>query len=321
MDITILLALLGLGALFIPVLGGDDDGDDDEENIIRGTPEADELDGTSEGETILGFLGDDVINGNGGLDTLEGSGGEDIITGGEDRDVIRGGADDDQLFGLGGNDTIEGGGGIDRIEAGEGNDIVRAGDGNDVVFGFTGTDVLRGEDDDDDIFLWGEGGRALGGDGDDELVMVTGRGVLEGVAGTNTFYALANDDDEQQTVAIIEDFGVGDEIVMTIDTSDITAASADLQVTVTEGTINGTDGFNIEVSFANEGDEPDETEFETARVFVLGTQAFTAEQIAASVKVDVTVDAGLSVEEAEDTFEEVKANATAPAVTDPVIVV
>ncbi len=317
MDITILLALLGLGALLIPVLGGDDDDDDPKE--IRGTPGDDQLNGTAESETILGFLGDDVINGNGGLDTLRGSGGEDVITGGEDRDVIFGGADNDRLFGLGGNDTIEGGGGIDFIDAGAGNDIVRAGDGDDVVFGNTGTDVLRGEDDNDDLFLWGEGGQAFGGDGDDELVMVTGRGQLDGVAGSNIFYALANDDDDQQTVAIIRELGLDDEIVMTIDTSDASAANADLLVTVTEGTINGLDGYNIEVAFANQADEPGQGEtFETSRAFVLG-RSLDIETVVESVRVDVTVDASLSVEGARQTFDDVKAGATAPAATNPVI--
>jgi hypothetical protein len=314
MDITVLLALLGLTALLIPALGDDDD--DDDEGAIRGTPEDDELEGTPGADDIFGFLGNDIINGNGGLDTISGSGGEDIITGGADRDVIMGGADDDELYGLGGNDTIEGGGGADFIDAGEGNDIVRAGAGNDVVIGNTGTDVLRGEDDDDDLFLWGEGGSALGGDGDDDLIMVTDRGTLDGVAGTNTFYALANDDDEQQTVAIIQELGTDDSIVMTIDTSDPNAEDADLLVSVSEGTINGIAGYNVEVSFLNDTDEPGVGEtFETSRVFIYGTSV-PIETVVASIEVDVTVDAGLSVLEAQATFAAVQAGAAAPAATE-----
>lgn len=312
MDITLILALLGLGALLIPLLGGEDDDDDD--GVIRGTPDDDELEGTAGADDIRGFLGDDIINGNGGLDTLSGSGGEDTITGGEDRDVIFGGADNDDLFGLGGDDTIEGGGGDDFIDAGEGNDIVRAGAGNDIVIGNTGTDTLRGEDDDDDLFLWGEEGTAFGGDGDDDLIMVTGRGTLDGVAGTNTFYALANDDDEQQTVAIIQELGAGDSVVMTIDTDDATAVNADLLVTVTEGTINGIEGYNVEVSFENETDEPDE--FETSRVFILG-RSVPIETVVASIQVDVTVDAELTVDGAQATFAGL--TPTAPNSTDPVL--
>ncbi|MCK0095196.1 hypothetical protein MWU60_06410 [Yoonia sp. F2084L] len=314
MDISIILLLLAGGALLIPLLGGDDD-DDDDANEISGTLEDDELEGTEGADLIRGFAGDDIINGNGGLDVLIGGDGNDTITGGEDRDEIFGRADDDILFGLGGDDTIEGGAGIDTIDAGEGNDIVRAGNGNDVIFGNLGTDRLRGEDDDDDIFLWGAEGRAFGGDGEDELVMVTGRGVLEGVAGVNDFYALANDGDDQQTVAIIEDLGVGDEIFLTIDTSDAGAEDADLLVTITEGMINGSAGYNIEVSFQNEADEPGDGEtFETARVFVLGTST-PIETLVDSIKVDVTVNAGLSTDAAQDTFEAVRAGAAAAAAT------
>lgn len=310
MDISIILLLLGGGALLIPLLLGDDDDDSSDRNEVDGTFGNDELEGTGGDDLIQGFSGDDTINGNGGLDVLIGGSGDDTITGGEDRDEIFGRADNDTLFGLGGNDTIEGGGGIDTIDAGEGDDIVRAGDGNDIVYGNLGTDRLRGEDGDDDIFLWGAEGRAFGGDDNDELVMVTGRGELDGVAGTNVYYSLANDDDEQQTVAIIRELGTGDEIVMTIDTGDAAAAAADLEVTVSEGTINGVNGYNIEVSFVNEGDEPGE--FETSRAFVLG-RSVPIETVADSITVDVTIDAELTVEGAQQTFEDVKAGAAAPA--------
>ncbi|SFR99728.1 calcium-binding protein [Yoonia litorea] len=310
----VLLVLLG-GALLIPLIG--DDGDDGA-NEIKGGPENDELNGTPGPDLIRAFLGDDVINGNGGEDDLRGGDGEDTITGGADRDVIDGGSENDQLFGLGGNDTIEGDAGDDFIDAGEGNDIVRGGNGNDTIVGNLGTDTLRGEGGDDDIFLWGDEGRAYGGQENDELVMVTGRGVLDGVAGENTFYALANDDDAQQTVAIIQELDFGDEIVMTIDTDDGSVVDKDLIVTVTEGSINGIDGYNIEVGFADPGDEPDN--FETSRAFVYGTSR-DIDDVVASIKVDVTVDAELSVAGAQETFAAVKAGATAPAQVSPTPVV
>ncbi len=323
MDITILLALLGLGAVLIPFFGDDDE--DDSSDSLNGTPEDDEIEGTTGADEIFGFLGDDIINGNGGQDVISGSGGEDIITGGADRDVIMGGADDDQLFGLGGDDTITGGGGDDFIDAGEGNDIVRAGNGNDTVFGNTGTDTIRGEGDDDDLYLWGEGGTAFGGEGDDDLVMVTGRGILDGVTGTNTYYALANDDDEQQTVAIIQELGVEDPftpedtIVMTIDTSDPDALDADLEVTVTEGTLNGINGYNVEVSFLDPNDEPGAGEtFETSRVFIYGTSV-PIETVVSAIQVDVTLDAELTVDGAQATIAGLAP--AAPAATDPVVTV
>ncbi|MEJ6403978.1 calcium-binding protein [Yoonia sp. 2307UL14-13] len=319
MDLTLLL-LIGLGAaLIIPNLGGDDDDDDGpERNEIRGTLGDDpELNGTDGDDLIRGFAGDDVIDAGAGVDEVRAGEGEDVVNGGPDRDEIFGGPGDDILNGDGGNDTIRGGGGNDTIDGGEGFDIVFGGAGDDVIYGDVGDATLRGEDDDDDVFLWGEEGRAFGGDGDDELVMVTGRGLLDGVAGSNTYYALANDDDEQQTVAIIRELGLDDEIVMTIDTSDASAEDADLLVTVTEGTINGEDGYNIEVAFANEADEPGDGEtFETARAFVLG-RSLDIETVVEAVRVDVTVNAGLSVEDAQTTFDNVKAGAVVPAVTDP----
>ena len=319
MDISIILLLLAGGALLVPLLGGDDDDAEGGVNEIDGTFDSDELEGTEGNDLIRGFLGDDVINGNGGLDTLIGGAGEDEITGGEDRDVIQGGPDNDDLFGLGGNDTIEGGGGADFIDAGEGNDIVRAGGGNDVVIGNTGTDTLRGEDDDDDIFLWGAEGRAFGGDGDDELIMVTGRGVLDGIAGENTYYAFANDDDAQQTVAVIQELYTGDQIVMTIDTSDENALAAPLEVTVTEGTLNGVNGYNVAVSFVDENAVADGETFEEARVFIYGTSV-PIETVVNAISVDVTLNAELTVDGAQATFAAVKAGAGAPAVTNPVVV-
>lgn len=285
------------------------------EGSIDGSFGNDILEGTSGPDLIRGFKGDDILAGNGGMDELRGGEGDDLITGGAERDVLDGDAGADQLFGMGGNDTIEGDGGNDYIDAGEGNDIVRGGQGDDTILGNLGRDTLRGADGDDDIFLWGEGGTAYGGADNDELVMVTGRGTLDGVAGDNVYYALANDDDTQQTVAIISELRLGDTVVLTIDTSDAAAESADLQVTVTEGTINGVEGYNIAVSFANPADEPGAGEtFETARAFVLGRSLPIAD-VAAAVAVDVTVDAGLSTAEAQQTFIDVKAGAAAPAVS------
>lgn len=320
MDISIILLLLAGGALLVPLLGGDDDeGGDSQIDGTFGDDNDPPLEGTEGNDLIRGFLGDDIINGNGGLDTLIGGEGEDQITGGEDRDVIQGGPDNDHLFGLGGNDTIEGGGGADFIDAGEGNDIVRAGGGNDIVIGNLGSDTLRGEDDDDDIFLWGDQGRAFGGDGDDELIMVTGRGVLDGIAGENTYYAFANDNDAQQTVAVIQELYTGDQIVMTIDTSDANALDAPLEVTVTEGTLNGVNGYNVAVSFVDENAVADGETFEEARVFIYGTSV-PIETVVNSISVDVTLNAELTVEGAQATFAAVKAAAGAPAVTNPVVV-
>lgn len=323
MSMSVILLLLLGGALLIPILL-DDEEDDPRDDAIKGTLGDDlNLQGTTGNDLILGFSGNDTINGNGGLDEIRGGSGMDTITGGADRDVINGGPDNDRIFGMGGNDTLEGGGGDDYIEVGDGSDIVRGGDGNDTIFGGTddGSDVLRGEDGNDTIFMWGNEGRAFGGENNDEMIMVTGRGIFDGVSDNNTYYALANDDDTQQTLVIIDQFfldqslNAQDQIVMTIDTGNPALLDLPLQVTVTEGTINdGTSGYNIEVAFVDETIDPES--YETARVFVLGTSV-DIQTIVDAVKVDVTLNASLTKDGAEATFAQVKAGATAPASTVP----
>jgi len=316
---VILLVLLG-GALLIPLLTNDDEDDNPRDDAIKGTPEDDpDIQGTSGSDLIYGFKGNDVIFGNGGEDEIYGGGGEDRITGGEDRDIIVGGADNDVLIGLGGGDTIEGGGGDDEIRAGDGGDVVRGGQGADVILGGTDDklDLLRGEDGDDDIFIWGNSGTAFGGEGNDELVLMTGQATLDGVADDNVYYALANIGDTQQTVAIIEqffldsqDFSAQDKIVMTIDTDNPGNLELPVTVTVTEGEINGgISGYNIEVAFENPGDASGA--IETARVFVLGTSVDPA-ILAGAIEVEVTLNASLDEDDAEQTLVDVRSGAGAP---------
>jgi Ca2+-binding RTX toxin-like protein len=321
MPVSLILPFLLGGALLIPILT-DDEEDTPTDGAIKGTPGDDpDLQGTSADDLIFGYMGNDIIRGNGGSDELFGGGGNDEIYGGELRDFISGGADNDILYGFGGGDGIEGGGGNDTIYAGNGDDFVRGGAGNDTIYGGTddGVDLLRGEDDDDDVFLWGNEGRAFGGQGNDDLVLVTGQGSLDGVADSNTYYALANDDDEQETLAVIKQFFLNqdltarDAIVMTIDTANADLEDEPIVVTVTEGTFGGDSGYFIEIGFEN---VVDPMTYEASRVFVTGTSV-PIETIASAVKVDVTVNASLTTEGAQATFDQVSVNAAAPASTVP----
>ncbi|MDX8347099.1 calcium-binding protein [Cognatiyoonia sp. IB215446] len=235
MDITLLLALLGLSVLVIPALGGDDDGDDDELNEINGTSASETLNGTDGDDLILGFAGDDTINGLGGNDTIRGGAGNDAIDGGDGRDFI---------FGFDGNDTINGGDGADKIQGGEGNDRIDGGRNADDIDGGPGNDTLLGgapavrgpdgepiidtlrrddvdgDDGDDTIFIWGGRGEAEGGEGDDTLVLVTGQGTLSDEFGGDTdFVILANAQDETiPTRGTITEFNPAqDTLTLTVD--------------------------------------------------------------------------------------------------------
>ncbi|MDY7020524.1 MAG: alkaline phosphatase D family protein [Cyanobacteriota bacterium] len=87
---------------------------DPNDNILNGTPEADE---------IFGLEGNDLLNGLQGNDTLNGNEGNDSIIGGENDDLVRGGRGDDNLVGDRGNDVLYGDTGFDTLIGGEGQDI------------------------------------------------------------------------------------------------------------------------------------------------------------------------------------------------------
>lgn len=294
MDTTIILALLGLGALLIPILADDDDDGPDE---IRGTLGDDEdLNGTDGDDRILGFDGDDIINAGAGVDFINAGLGNDTVNGGDNRDVIEGRAGDDTLNGDEGNDTILGGAGDDTIDGGYGNDIVRGGRGDDVISGGFGarpigddgelvnardrTDTLRGEGGSDTIYIWGGGGFASGGIDDDEnqipdekdtLILVTGEAELRDDQGTTDFFALANIEDEEDTRATITEFDREEHrMILTVDI-DLTGEAdiPDIDFTVTETNIDGVNGVLVEAVIVNEGDFEEGT-YETSSAFFRG---------------------------------------------------
>lgn len=135
------------------------------------------------GITLAGSDGDDVIVGTPCADELDVGSGHDTVYAGAGHDVIHGGGGNDTIFGGDGDDVIQAGGGDDVVHAGSGNDIVFAGAGNDIVMGGAGDDVLHGEAGDD--VLAGEAGNdvAIGGAGNDRFVAGGGDAVTAGPAG------------------------------------------------------------------------------------------------------------------------------------------
>ncbi len=280
MSISVILLLVAAGVLILPSFGGDDDEDEntDNRNQIQGGPESDTLNGTAGADLIQGFLGNDIIFGNGGLDELKGGAGNDTITGGPGRDIIDGASGEDEIYGLEGNDTIEGDADDDYIDAGIGSDIVRGGYGDDVILGGPGArlvdgelidatnrdDTLRGEAGDDTIYIWGGSGLAVGGqnpedtpDDVDTLILVTGKAELGDPQGNTQFYALANMNDDVETLAIITEFDVTEhELILTVDAADTIDLSTlpDFTVTFEETTLvrdggEVEDGISVSVVF------------------------------------------------------------------------
>lgn len=282
MDISVLLILLGLGALIIPLAsGGADDDEPSEDGTIRGTFGNDVINGTEGDDIIRGFLGNDTIDGLGGNDEIYGGEGNDTIFGGDGRDLLFGGPGDDVIDGGNGNDTIEGGAGNDTLNGGYGADIIRGGNGDDLIFGGPAArlnddgdyvlatdinDTLRGGGGEDTIYIWGgdpavagkEGGFASGGRNDpevvggdgavldqkDELILVSGSATLEDLQGTTDFFMLANLDDGLETQATITQFRLeSHRLILTVDAE--TADTLALDYTLTATTLNGVPGVMV----------------------------------------------------------------------------
>ncbi|WP_374367190.1 hypothetical protein [Dongia sp.] len=166
----------------------------DEDQILTGTPDADNLAGGNGDDIIDGKAGDDVLAGNDGDDDITGGSGNDAVTGGTGDDVVAGGAGDDDIFGNAGDDDLTGGAGNDNVDGGEGDDTVDGGAGDDeldggasddMLYGGSGNDVVEGGAGDDDI---------EGNAGDDELNGGAGDDVIAGGAGNDQIDGGAGDD-------------------------------------------------------------------------------------------------------------------------------
>lgn len=293
MDITILLALLGLGALIVPLIGDDDDDDE----TITGTLEGDNITGTAGDDTIETFAGNDTIDGGAGRDFINAGLDDDTVNGGDGRDEIYGRAGNDTLNGDDGGDIIRGGAGNDTINGGYGNDVVEGGEGNDTIFGGPAaraigpdgelinatdrTDSLRGQGGEDTIYIWGGDGQAFGGtntnddgvpnvDQKDELILVTGEALLSDGEGTTDFFVLANIEDDEETFATIEEFDeLEHRLILTVDIDPSQTATPEVGLRITDADLNGENGLFVEAVLLNAGDFATGS-FETSGAFFRG---------------------------------------------------
>lgn len=316
MELTIILLLIGAGALVLPMLGGDDE--DGSEDGIRGTFEDDALNGTEGDDLILGWQGNDVINGFGGDDEIRAGEGDDVVDGGDGDDTIFGGPGADILTGGAGSDTISGGAGDDIIYGGPDADTISGGAGNDTIFGGFGSsgdgapirEELRGDDGDDTIFIWGEDGLARGGQGNDELVLVTGEATLRADGGTDdVFYVFANESDGQETHARIPDFDpTRDTLVMTVDhVPDGGAPYDNFEVRIFNGFEDDVSGVRVVVGF-DDGDTDVPARYEGSSAFLVG---LTVDQLNPdNIEVVLTSEADLA--QPQNTLAAVQAAIAAP---------
>ncbi len=92
-----------------PHMAGDDD------DMVKGTAEADFIEGGKGKDIIKGMAGNDTIDGGPGNDTIDGGPDDDTIDGGPGNDTIDGGDNDDELIGGSGNNALDGGAGDEDI--------------------------------------------------------------------------------------------------------------------------------------------------------------------------------------------------------------
>ena len=109
--------------------------------IITGTPQADNLIGDEGDDRLYGGVGMDELHGQTGNDRLYGEQEDDRLYGETGNDDLYGGYDDDALYGDAGNDKLYGEAGNDRLEGGTGNDILDGGIGADTMIGGAGSDT------------------------------------------------------------------------------------------------------------------------------------------------------------------------------------
>ena len=117
----------------------------------------------NEGDSLSGGAGEDTIVGGSGDDTVSAGEGDDVayLGNGDDLFDTTDGDPDvgdgaDTVYGEAGNDTIYGGGSADVIDGGIGNDSLHGETGDDTLSGGLGDDTLSGGDG-ADVFMFAEG--------------------------------------------------------------------------------------------------------------------------------------------------------------------
>ncbi len=241
---------------------GGTDGDD----LILGTPCADDIAAGAGDDNVDARGGDDLVEaGSGndhviagdGSDTVLGGPGDDVVFAGAGADRVSGGAGHDRLFGEAGDDLLFGEAGDDLLDGGEGRDILDGGDGDDLLLGGEGNDSLYGAAGADDL-SGGAGADVLVGEaGDDRLQGGEGADILLDGAGRDLVSCEAGDD-----VIILALDGAADTVDGGAgwDTLDLSAATVDLVVDLRNETLSapelGIDRIaSIEAIIAGSGDD------------------------------------------------------------------
>lgn len=183
--------------------------------FLAPTDQNDDLRGTLSAEQIDGLGGDDTILGGGGNDTIRGGAGNDVITVGfNGSSTVDGGDGDDRITSTGYSSTmstLRGGTGNDTLEgANSATDVLIGGAGNDVYgvntyFGYTASPVQENPDEGIDTVLLGNRGSYTLTDNVENLTLLESAGyasgtgnslnnVLIGNGGWNQLAGAAGDD-------------------------------------------------------------------------------------------------------------------------------
>ncbi|MGH1412178.1 MAG: calcium-binding protein [Pelagimonas sp.] len=184
----------------------------------------DSVTGGSGNDTFNGVNGDDSYNGNQGHDVIYGGAGNNFLRGGNDHDTLSGGTGNDTIIGGTGNDILNGNAGIDRLAGGTGADVFVFDDPSDAPKGSStveritdfesGVDKIDLSNMDANINVNGEqsfqfiGTASHGSSGDATL--------RYSVFGNDVYiYGDVNGDDSGDFVIVLEDVGVGFELLNT----------------------------------------------------------------------------------------------------------
>jgi Ca2+-binding RTX toxin-like protein len=215
-----------------PTCEGDNVAGTDVENVRGGTAN----------DVLIGSPLANELSGGGGVDRLVGQGGDDVLNGGAGNDfgddpLTLAVVEEGGLFGGPGNDTLDGGPGDDLLEGGDGDDtlnggaaqdLLNGGPGADVFFGGTGSDTATYEErtETQPLFVGldgvaddGEAGEGdnvridvenvIGGAGDDVIVGSLLVNRLEGRDGNDTLVGGAgNDFGDDPSTAFVEEAGL-----------------------------------------------------------------------------------------------------------------
>lgn len=168
--------------------------------------------GDSVGNVIRGTSGEDLLLGEAGDEILRGMVGDDVIFGGAGNDKLQGGSGNDFLYGGDGKDKLSGGMGDDILVGGFGDDKLRGKDGNDALYG---DKVLTADDFDSDGYVLES---TISNHGNDRLKGGAGDDFLQDQLGSDRLVG-----------------GDGDDILVSISDSNVSAENPDIQANVDDG--------------------------------------------------------------------------------------